>query len=128
MAKFTTSKEKKAFRMGLFAGLHNKTSHVSRKVSKSHVARDNGSLMDEIKNCRKRNLGALYRNGKYYDTNFVDKPVVITKEKLKHLHHEYDPDGTASDGDVADRFVRHMRRKYGVFDTKGNFLHMLGEE
>ena len=44
------------------------------------------------------------------------------------LHKEYDYDGKRSDLQVAQSYVTHMRRKYGVFNKEGKFLHMLGED
>ncbi len=126
--KFSTKSEKRAFRMGLFAGLSRKKSKKSRSNGRNNVNTSN-SLLDDIKNYRNRNLGVLYYNGKYYDTNFIDKPVEITKSEIKKLRSSYDPEGKLRDIDVADRYVHHMRHKYGVYDKKtGRFLHMLGED
>ena len=78
---------------------------------------------------RKNNLGALSYNGKIYDTNFKGEPYELTKETIKDLREEYDFDGKLSDLEVANRFVRRMRRKYGVFNKKTNeFEGMLSEQ
>lgn len=126
-----SSKEKKAFKRGLFLGLsRNKTKSASKKtnnVSKNRSKQQ--ELLRDIKVYRQRNLGALERNGKIYDTNFVDRPVELSKKELREMRSDYFPDNpNASDMDVADSFVRHMRTKFGVFDKDGKFLHMLGDE
>ena len=133
MKKFNSKAEKKAFKMGLFAGLFGKKTKRKNKqknitMKKTYKTNHSNGLLDDIKRYRDRNLGVLYRNGKYYDTNFIDKPVEITKDELRNLHEEYDWDGKRSDIEVADDYVRHMRSKFGVFDKNGKFLHMLSEE
>ena len=127
--------EKQAYKNGFFAGLFT----AKKKKTKSNVnykkkstnpkrSKHSRSLMEDIKYYRAHNLGVLYRDGKYYDTNFIDEPTVLEKSFVKQLHSEYDVDNKRSDREVADMFVRHMRRKYGVYDKDGNFLHMLGEK
>lgn len=84
--------------------------------------------MDYSEDYRKRNLGALFYDGKYYDTNFKGNPIEITKAEIQDLRKSYDFDNNLSDMDVADHYVKHMRRKFGVFDSNNKFLGMLGEE
>lgn len=86
------------------------------------------SLMELHKTYREHNLGALEYNGKIYDTNFIDGPHLITREVIASLRDEYDSNGKMSDKEIADSYVRHMRRKYGVTDAAGNWLGLLGEE
>lgn len=119
--------EKQAWKSGFFVGLFSNKKRKSVKV-KSKKKTNSISLLDEIKLHRQKNLGVLYHNGKYYDTNFIDKPTEISKSLVKDLHKEYDFDGKRSDIEVADSYVRHMRHKYGVFDKDGKFLHMMGEK
>lgn len=121
--KFSVA-EKQSYKRGFLAGL---LSAKGKKKKKTSANTKKSALLDKIKMYRKRNLGVLYYNGKYYDTNFIDKPHEIPKSFIKDLHKEYDFDGKRSDIEVADSYVRHMRRKYGSFDLEGNFLGMLGE-
>lgn len=85
-------------------------------------------LKEMHKDYRENNLGALVYNGKIYDTNFKDGPREISKETLKELHEEYDFPGTATDFEVADQYVRHMRSKYGQYDKSGKWLGLLGDD
>lgn len=85
-------------------------------------------FVKKAKEYRQRNLGALRFNGKLYDTNFPNEMVEITKDDIRNLRPEYDFHNRGlSDMDIADRYVSHMRSKYGVFDENDRFLHMLGE-
>ena len=104
-----------------------KNTKCVKSNSKKIVTKDN-ALLQQIKRYRDRNLGVLFYNGKYYDTNFINKPVEITRNEIKELRREYDVDGKRRDIEIADMFVRHMRRKYGTFDKNGNFLGMLGDD
>lgn len=127
--KTYSAAEKKSYKRGFFAGLFSaKKKKSSSKYNKSKSKKHTRTLMEDIKYYRAHNLGVLYRDGKYYDTNFIDKPHELEKSFVKELHSEYDVDNKRSDREVADMFVRHMRRKYGVYDKDDNFLHMLGEE
>ena len=129
--KTYSAAEKKSYKRGFLAGLFSakkKTKSSSKYNKKSKQKKHTRTLMQDIKYYRDHNLGVLYRDGKYYDTNFIDEPTELDKSFVKKLHSEYDVDNKRSDREVADMFVRHMRRKYGVFDRDGNFLHMLGEE
>ena len=104
-----------------------KKSSLKNSAVLSKKERDK-DLLNEIKYYRTRNLGVLYRDGKYYDTNFIDRPVEITKKQIKDLRSEYDWFNQKSDLQVANDFVHHMRRKYGVFDKKtGKFIGLLSE-
>ena len=134
MANYNKSKkrsystaEKKSWKRGFLAGLFSNKNATSVKTAPKKKT-NSSSLLDKIKMYRQKNLGVLYHNGKYYDTNFIDKPVEITKSELKNLHKEYNYDGKRSDLQVAQSYVTHMRRKYGVFNKEGKFLHMLGED
>ena len=120
------SSEKKSFWKGFFAGLFKGKQKKITKTSKKKVIKRR-TLLEDIKYHRDHNLGVLYRNGKYYDTNFIDKPHEIDKDFVKELHSEYDLENKRSDLEVADMYVRHMRHKYGSFDKNGRFLGMLGE-
>ncbi len=122
-SKYTAS-ERRSYKNGFFAGLF---ASRKQKTSRRKSRTKNETLLDKIKRYRKSNLGVLYHNGKYYDTNFIDKPHEISKSFVKELHREYDVDGKRSDVEVADAYVRHMRRKYGTFSKDGEFLGMLGE-
>ena len=129
--KYSAS-EKKSYKAGFFAGLFSakKKKTTSKKKSGSKKKQKHTrTLMQDIKYYRDHNLGVLYRGGKYYDTNFIDKPVEITKSEIAELHKEYSFGKKRRDIDVADDYVRHMRRKFGVFSKEtGEFLHMLGED
>ncbi len=127
--------EKQSWRSGFYTGLFSakkkKPSNRKKTINNKSTPKskiNSTSLLDKIKIYRRRNLGVLYHNGKYYDTNFIDKPHEISKSLIKDLHEEYNFDGKRSDIEVADSYVRHMRRKYGVFSEEGKFLHMLGED
>lgn len=104
---FKSEKEKKAFRAGVISQCR-KCVHKTSSVSP-------------------RYLGSTFVNGKFYDTNFK-KPVEISKSLIKQLHEQYDVYGNSTDKEVVDRYVMHMRRKFGVFDRRGNFLYMLGDK
>ena len=130
-----STNEKKSWKRGFFAGLYlgkKKKSSNGKKFTNNKTTpktkSNSTSLLDKIKLYRQRNLGVLYHNGKYYDTNFIDKPHEISKSLIKDLHEDYNFDGKRSDIEVADSYVRHMRRKYGVFNKEGKFLHMIGED
>ena len=131
-----SANERKSYKAGFFAGLfsakkkkkNTNSNYKSKKQKKNNPKKHTRTLMEEIKYYRAHNLGVLYRDGKYYDTNFIDEPTELEKSFVKKLHSEYDMDNKRSDHEVADMFVRHMRRKYGVYDKDGNFLHMLGED
>ena len=129
MFGFKTKAEKKAFKQGLMAGLKKKKN--SRGISKNkkyNKVPKKSSLRELHKKYRDRNLGALEYNGKIYDTNFKDGPHEITKEDIEMLRSEYDIHGKMSDKEVADSYVRHMRRKYGVEDAKtGKWLGLLSD-
>ena len=120
-----SQKELKAFRSGLFFGLQQrkKNSGAKRKTSSSRA-----ELLDMSERYRTRNLGALVFNGKIYDTNFKGAPKVISKAEISELRKEYGVTGRESDREIADRYVRHMRRKFGVFGKDGEFLGLLGEQ
>ena len=128
--KYSAS-EKKSYKAGFFAGLFSakkKKSGKKKSVTKKKQ-KHTRTLMQDIKYYRDHNLGVLYRDGKYYDTNFIDKPVEITKSEIAELHQEYSFGKKRRDIDVANDYVRHMRRKFGVFSKEtGEFLHMLGED
>lgn len=128
MKRNYSTAEKKSYKRGFFAGLFAKKRIKNRNINKISNKEKSSSLLDTIKMYRKRNLGVLYHNGKYYDTNFIDKPHEIKKSFIKELHSEYDFDHKRSDLEVCDSYIRHMRHKYGVFDKDGKFLHMMGEK
>ena len=128
-----SSAENKAYRRGFFAGLFSikkkKTGASNKKavtVKKSKKTRTltKAELAEEAKWARKNGIGAIYRNGKYWDTNFKE-PKEISKKDIEDMREEY---FGGSDEQVANRYVLHMRRKYGVFDKNDNFLHLLSEE
>ncbi|MBQ7906800.1 MAG: hypothetical protein IJ309_02370 [Clostridia bacterium] len=99
----------------------NKNPFKSGKPKRKNVFKKNKVspfLLDMHKLYREQDLGALEWNGKLYDTNFKDGPHEITKEDLIQLREEYDSNGNLSDYEVADKYVRHMRRKFGVFDRE----------
>ena len=133
--KFYSASEKKSFKAGFFAGLFkgkkkkNTSKYKKKKPWNKRPQKHTRTLMQDIKYYRDHNLGVLYRDGKYYDTNFIDKPVEITKSEIAELHKEYSFGTKRRDIDVADSYVRHMRRKFGVFSKEtGEFLHMIGED
>ena len=122
---FFTKKEKAAFRQGLLAGLSKRKKRKSNKV-KSNKKSQKSELMEYHRRYRERNLGALLFNGKIYDNNFKDGPREITKKEIQDMRSEYVPDGAKwSDLDVADAYVRDMRRKCGVYDKTGKWLGLL---
>ena len=124
ISKYSAS-ERRSYRNGFLAGLF---AFKKKKAPKRKSNAKKESLLEKIKRYRKHNLGVLYHNGRYYDTNFIDKPHEISKNFVKELHSEYDFDGKRSDIEVADAYVRHMRRKCGTFSREtGEFLGMLGE-
>ena len=133
-SKRYSASEKKSYKRGFFAGLftakkrRKKNVKYKKKANTYKRPKRSRSLLDEIKYYRAHNLGVLYRNGKYYDTNFIDKPHELERSFVKELHSEYDFDNKRSDRDVADMLVRPMRRKYGVYNKDGSFSHMLGED
>ena len=133
--KSFSSAEKKSYKRGFFAGLFSAKSKSNikkktnnKKSKKTYDPKKDKGLMDSLKRYRDRNLGVLIYKGKYYDTNFIDKPVEITKSQIQELHKEYNHDGKRDDIDVADSYVKHMRRKFGIFDREGNFIKMIGED
>ena len=103
------------------------------KINKKKKTRGNYSKKKDLINYhnryRKRNLGALVFDGKIYDTNFKSGPIEITPQEIRELRREYQPEGVVmSDVEVADAYVKHMRRKFGVTDHKtGRFLGMISE-
>ena len=127
---FKTKAEKNAYKRGLFAGLFGKNKKSNKSVSKKAAkSKTDSKLLELHKRYRERNLGALLYKGKIYDTNFKDGPHEIDRETLKKLHEEYDMSGTRTDIEVADSYVYHMRRKFGVFDGKtGKWLGLLGDK
>lgn len=140
MAGNYSKKERNSYKKGFWAGFFqskkkgkrksNKSFSTKRKVVRPKKSKKNkrAELLEYSEDYRKRNLGALFYDGKYYDTNFKGDPVEITKAELQDLRKSYDFDNNLSDMEVADRYVKHMRRKYGVFDSNNKFLGMLGEE
>ena len=126
---YKTKAEKNAFKRGLFVGLFMSQKKTTKKAIKSNKnlskQNKNQELLEMSERYRSRGLGALLFNGKIYDTNRRGKPVEITKEELAEMRENY---GGGRDIDVADRYVYHMRRKFGVFDNKGRFLHLIGEK
>lgn len=138
--KAYSREQRESWKRGFLFGLsrnkekHNyfKNKNVQFKKSKSSQLNKNGnkqsSLLDSIKRYRERNLGALVHNGKYYDTNFIDRPHEITKETIEDARQEMFEGENVPDDVVADQYVRYMRRKYGVFDGKtGKFLGLIGK-
>lgn len=127
---FKTKAEKIAFKKGLFYGLFQrkkKKVNSNKKQAKKH--NNSAKLKEMHKRYRDRNLGALQFNGKIYDTNFKDGPVEITKDEIKKLRPEYDIHNQMSDIEVADCYVRHMRKKYGMFERgTGKWLGLMGDE
>ncbi|MBE6536888.1 MAG: hypothetical protein E7673_02935 [Ruminococcaceae bacterium] len=123
------SSEKKAYKRGFFAGLFLSKKNKSTTKRSSNKNGGKRELMDAHRRYRERNLGALVHNGKIYDTNFKKGPVEITKSEIKELRKEYQPEGVRmTDVEVADAYVRHMRRKFGVTDGKtGKWLGLLGD-
>lgn len=123
---FKTKAERKAYAIGR---KHESKKYYKKKKSKKSKLSKKPSLMDYHKRYRERNLGALLFNGKIYDTNFKDGPHEITKKDIADLRSEYDPHGRMSDIEVADNYVRHMRRKYGTYDKKtGKWLGLLSDQ
>lgn len=122
---FKTKAERKAYAIG--------RKHERRKCIKKKGVKPKKtikpSLMSEHKRHREHNLGALVHNGKIYDTNFKKGPVEITKSEIKELRKEYQPQGVRmTDKEVADAYVRHMRRKFGVTDGKtGMWLGLISD-
>ena len=115
--------ERKAFKKGLFIGLR---IFKKKKCSKSN----NSKSVKKLSNISNKPVfkGSTYVNGKFWDTNF-EEPVEITKKEIAKLRSEYDFNGKMSDRQIVDAYVRHMRHKYGVFDSKtGEFLHLIGED
>ena len=105
--------EKTAYKSGFFAGRN------SVKQKRTSTKRQTA---------KPRYLGSTYVNGKFYDTNFK-KPVEITRDQISELRSSYQRDGErATDKQIVDRFVNHMRVKYGSFDRDGNFLGLLGDK
>ena len=126
---FKTKAEKNAFKRGLFVGLFKSKEKTTKKAIKPNKnlskQNKNQELLEMSERYRSRGLGALLFKGKIYDTNHKGKPVEITKEQIAEMREDY---GGGRDIDVADRYVYHMRRKFGVFDSKGKFLHLIGEK
>lgn len=121
MARSYTKKERYIWLRGFFAGL--RRSPVVKKTRKKKSSK-RSFLLEKIKAYRDKNWGALYHNGKYYDTNFINSPVEISKQELKDLRSEYDFTNSKTDKEVADSFVFRSRRKYGTFDDNGNLISM----
>ena len=83
--KTYSAAEKKSYKRGFFAGLFSaKKKKSSSKYNKSKSKKHTRTLMEDIKYYRAHNLGVLYRDGKYYDTNFIDKPHELEKSFVKH--------------------------------------------
>ena len=110
----------KSWKRGFFAGLFK-----SKNVKKSKNKQSKNELLELSERYRTRGLGALQYKGKIYDTNFKGKPTLLTKDFLRKIRPDYGPE--LSDLEVADRYVKHMRRKYGTFDKDGRFLGLLGK-
>lgn len=127
-SKKETESYKKGFLAGFFKGKKNRAKKTRRSYVKSKKNSKKEKLLEFSENYRKGNLGALYFDGKIYDTNFEGNPVEITKADIQELRKEYDQKGQLSDMEVANQYVKHMRRKYGVFNRDGRFLHMISEE
>ena len=133
---FFTKKEKNSFFAGVSVGKKMasvKSNAVGKSSSSAKPAKKEKFSKDFLAQCeehRKKNLGAIVYNGKIYDTNFKGKPTEITKNELKEMRREYvsSSERNVPDIEVADRFVKHMRRKYGTFDKKGNFIGLLGDD
>lgn len=140
MAGNYSKKERNSYEKGFWAGFFQSKKKAKRKTSSSSSTKRKAArpkktrknkraeLLEYSEDYRKRNLGVLFYDGKYYDTNFKGEPVEITKAEIQNLRKEYDFNNNLSDMEVADRYVKHMRRKYGVFNSNGKFLGMLGEE
>ena len=135
-----SKKEKKSFFAGvsvgkkMASGMSNVKAHTTSKSSRTNnSAKEVKFSKDFLAQCevyRKKGLGAISYKGRIYDTNFKGKPVEITKDELKQMRLEYVGAGerNVSDMEVADRFVKHMRRKYGTFDKNDNFIGLLGDK
>ena len=115
--KCNTEKEKQSFRNGV-------KSVTERAPAVAKKPKASGKTKTPAK---PHYLGSTYVNGKFYDTNFK-KPVEITRKQIAELRSSYENIGErATDKQIVDRYVNHMRNKYGVFDRRGNFLGMLGD-
>lgn len=112
---------KKGFFAGLFAKKRKKQPDVKTKSS-------NNVLHSLAEDYRKSGLGAMKYHGKIYDVNHKGNPSLITQDDIKDLRVEYGMGREYSDLDVAEKYTQHMRRKFGVFDKNGKFLHLMGEE
>ena len=128
--------ERNSYKKGFFAGLftaRKQNSNVPKTKKNSNNTNvkvgNRKDLLDMSERYRKRGLGALLYNGKIYDTNFKGKPEELTKSFIRDLRKEYVfPGERVSDLEVADRYVKHMRIKYGSFDAvSGKFLGMIDE-
>lgn len=140
MAGNYSKKERTSYKKGFWAGFFSSKKKGKRKTNRSFPTKrkavhpkkskkdKRAELLEYSEDYRKRNLGALFYDGKYYDTNFKGDPIEITKAELQDLHKSYDSDNNLSDMEVADRYVKHMRRKFGVFDSNDKFLCMTSEE
>ncbi len=115
-------REKQIFKAGLFTGLKKKK---KRKAGKDYKVNLYTGKKISTKPVFK---GPTYVDGKFYDTNFK-KPRPLSRELVNNLHKEYDFSGHDSDKVVVDRYVLHMRKKYGTFDRKsGKFLGLIDDE
>ena len=130
-----TFKEKKAFRKGLGFGYSlkgekfqaNKISLTPVKVVKTNSSSSKPVKFGNSATEKPVFLGPTYVNGKFYDTNWK-KPAEITRELIKQLREEYDVNGQSTDAQIVDRYVNHMKRKYGKFDRNGDFIGLLGDD
>lgn len=107
---FKTKAEKKAFRAGCSTGYRKAKSNkqVTPIKGKGPVFK-----------------GPTCVNGKFYDTNF-HKPIEIKKSSIPWLREQYDFNGKSTDAEIVDRYVSHMRSKFGVFKN-GEFIGILSE-
>lgn len=144
MFGFKTKAERTAFRKGLLSGLRRskmrkkKTFKSSssfpkkQRVEKPRVVKSSRTkkmtrdrFISLANNARRSGDGVMMFRGKLYDVNFKDKPLLINDNELRSIRESYPGD---SDFERANNYALHMRRKFGVFDQNGRFLHMLSEE
>ena len=112
--KFKTAAEKKAVRFGVVLG-----KNQAKKTGKTSVKSKSS------KKAGPKFLGPTFVNGKFYDTNFK-KPGLIKTSALKGIMEQYGEGATEKQ--AVDRYVHHMRRKYGVFDENNRFLQIMGDD
>ena len=119
--------DKKSWKQGFFAGFFKaKKGKVAKKKRVKLSSNSQIDLLDSAERYRRLGRGALWHEGKIYDTNYKGKPKLMSKKFIKSLRTEYGNE--MSDLDVATSYVKHMRSKFGVFDKNGNFLRMIDEK